>query len=394
MNKKGRLKFIDLFAGAGGFSLGFELANMELVLALEKDDWAVETLLENHASSKILHADITKIENIKSQIKSKPDIIIGGPPCQGFSFAVNNSDPNDPRNSLFIYFSHWVEVFKPKFFVMENVPGILSRKNNSGVKISSIIQKTFEDIGYHVDIWQLQAAHYGVPQNRKRVFFVGNLKGLIIPPPPVTHYLPGLNGHNPILQPAITTGDAILDLPSILSGNGDELLEYDSEPTSTFQKWARANSEFVYNHVAMIHTKRLVERFSLIQKGFSLDDIPLHLKVRKRNGNGSISKKKYNLNYRHLKAENISNTIPASFYSSFIHPSIPRNITAREAARLQSFPDTYIFKGNRTLISKKLLQKLGKPYFDRLSQYNQIGNAVPPLLSKAIAEHLISFLNK
>jgi DNA (cytosine-5)-methyltransferase 1 len=195
------------------------------------------------------------------------------------------------------------------------------------------------------------------------------------------------------LQPAITTGEAILDLPLILSGNGEELLEYDLEPTSTYQKWARANSEFVYNHVAMIHTKRLVERFSLVQKGFSLEDVPIHLKVRKRNGNGRISKKKYNLNYRHLKAENISNTIPASFYSSFIHPFIPRNITAREAARLQSFPDNYIFKGNRTLISKKLLLKLGKPYFDRLSQYNQIGNAVPPLISKAIANHLISYLN-
>jgi DNA (cytosine-5)-methyltransferase 1 len=138
----------------------------------------------------------------------------------------------------------------------------------------------------------------------------------------------------------------------------------------------------------MAHTSRLVERFKLVQQGSTIEEIPHNLKVRERNGNGNISKNKFNSNYRHLKADKISNTIPASFYSSFIHPTLPRNITSREAARLQSFPDYYVFKGKRTLVSKKLLQKLGKTYFDRLSQYNQIGNAVPPLLSKAIGLHL------
>lgn len=392
MENQNKIKFIDLFAGAGGFSLGFEMADLELLLALEKDDWAVETLKANHSSSKILHADITEQENIQNLVIQKPDIIIGGPPCQGFSFAGPNSDPNDPRNSLFVHFSKWVNVLQPKLFVMENVQGILSRKNSSGEKISNIIKKTFEEIGYHIDVWILQAAEYGVPQNRKRVFFVGNLMGLSIPPPPITHYYNGTTPKNIDLKPAVTIGEAILDLPTILAGGGSEIQNYDIDPTTEYQIWARTNSKFVFNHIAMAHTSRIVERFKLVQQGSSIDEVPHKLKVRERNGNGSISKNKFNSNYRHLKSKNISNTIPASFYSSFIHPTIPRNITSREAARIQSFPDYYVFKGKRTLVSKKLLQKLGKSYFDRLSQYNQIGNAVPPLLSRAIGLHLRNIL--
>jgi DNA (cytosine-5)-methyltransferase 1 len=387
-----KTRFIDLFAGAGGFSLGFELAGLELIQALEKDDWAVETLKENHDPSKIVHADITDQLDLNNFRDNKPDIIIGGPPCQGFSFAGPNGDPNDPRNSLFVFFAKWVDFFKPRIFVMENVRGILSRKSASGENISSIIKKTFEEIGYTVDIWILQAAEYGVPQNRIRVFFVGNLLNFHIVPPPTTHYLPGVIPNNNSLKPAITVGEAILDLPKVLAGEGSELQPYDSDPISDFQIWARENSPCVYNHEAMAHTSRIVERFKLVQQGSDLDDIPHDFKVRKRNGNGNISQNKFNSNYRHLKASSISNTIPASFYSSFIHPTLPRNITSREAARLQSFPDNYVFKGRRTLISKKLLQRLGKSYYERLSQYNQIGNAVPPLLSKAIASHLNDLL--
>ena len=205
--------------------------------------------------------------------------------------------------------------------------------------------------------------------------------------------MPGSININLELKPAITIGEAILDLPLINAGEGCEIMTYDSNPINDYQKWVRNESKYVYNHIAMAHTSRLIERFKLIQQGSDIEDIPHSLKVRQRNGNGTISLKKFNLNYRHLINEKIANTIPASFYSSFIHPTIPRNITSREAARFQSFPDTYIFKGKRTLISKKLLKKQGKEYFDRLSQYNQIGNAVPPLLSKAIALHLKSLLH-
>ena len=142
----------------------------------------------------------------------------------------------------------------------------------------------------------------------------------------------------------------------------------------------------------MKHTKRIIERFSHIDIGESVFDVPLKHKERKRNGNGEISEQSYNMNNRRLDPNKPSCTIPASFYSCFIHPYLNRNITAREAARLQSFPDNYRFMGTRTLISSMLLKRNEAPHYNYLSQYNQIGNAVPPLLSKAIAEHIYSFL--
>ena len=135
----------------------------------------------------------------------------------------------------------------------------------------------------------------------------------------------------------------------------------------------------------MKHTKRLVERFKQIQQGYSLSDLHDDYRVRKRSGNGELSNKEYHSNYRHLKPAQVSYTIPAHFYSNFIHPFKPRNITAREAAKLQSFPDWYVFKGKRTQISSKLLKRKGQELEDNLSQYNQIGNSVPPLLAKSIA---------
>jgi len=144
----------------------------------------------------------------------------------------------------------------------------------------------------------------------------------------------------------------------------------------------------------MVHTKRITERYEQILNGLTLEEIPEEFQVRKRNGNGQISASEYNSNYRHLKPEMISYTIPASFYSNFIHPKQPRNITSREAARLQSFPDSYIFKGKRTQISSKLLKQLGKDDENFLSQYNQIGNAVPPLLAKAVARRVFRFIQE
>ena len=382
------LNYIDLFAGAGGFSLGFKLAGCKHICSIEKDEWAIDTLKENFGGENVIKADLTDFKDFNRFEKVNIDVIIGGPPCQGFSNAnSSNKDYDDPRNSLFINFAEWVENIKPNFFVMENVKGILSKKNKKGKKISEIIISTFQNIGYNVDIWVLNAAEYGVPQLRERVFFVGNKLNLKIEEPCKTHYINNQQEKNTKLLKAITVGEAILDLPTIKAREGNEVSPYTKKASNNFQIWARNNSDFVYNHVAMKHTKRLVERFRLIQDGNKLENLHEDFKVRRRNGDGELSSSKFNSNYRHLKKNSISNTIPASFYSSFIHPITPRNITAREAARIQSFPDYYIFKGERTLISKKLLKQLGKPS-DRLSQYNQVGNAVPPLLAKAIAEHL------
>jgi DNA (cytosine-5)-methyltransferase 1 len=402
--KTKRIKVLDLFAGAGGFGLGFSLANnhYKVICSLEVDKWAVETLkVNNTEKQKIIQDDIRNFvtpEQILAACPSKPDVIIGGPPCQGFSYAGPSKDPKDPRNSLFRNFAQWVGVLQPKVFVMENVRGFLTGKNENGEKVIEIVKATFQKIGYTVKIWELNAANYGVPQNRERIFIVGNKLGVEISEPPITHYLPSerekLNGNTRSLKKAINVINAIGDLPKLKAGEGKEVTTFNAKPKTNFQKAVRCSDDLLYNHVTMGHTKRVVERYEQILNGFALSEIPIELQVRKRNGNGEISKSEYNSNYRHLKPDMISYTIPASFYSNFVHPKQPRNITSREAARLQSFPDNYIFKGKRTQISSKLLKQLGKDNENFLSQYNQIGNAVPPLLAKAVALRVLDFITE
>ena len=386
-----KYSFVDLFAGAGGFGLGFQLSGLfEPVCSVEKDLWAVQSLKKNN-KHQIIHADITKISS-KNKIRRfcpiHPDVIIGGPPCQGFSMA-GKGDPKDPRNALFQYFVKWVSELKPKVFVMENVDGLLVRKNAEGERVIDIIKNAFSSEGYKCQVWRLNAADYGVPQMRHRIFIVGNLYDQIIDPPEKTHSMEDKDGY----KKAITVMDAIGDLPIIYAGEGSPFMNYDKEATNSYQLLCRAGSSGVFNHEAMKHTRRLVDRFQEIMNGNSLFDLPDSLRVRKRNGNGKLSESVYCSNYRHLKPDSVSYTIPASFYSNFIHPSIPRNITAREAARIQSFPDRYVFCGKRTQLSSKLLISLGKEEENHLSQYNQIGNAVPPLLAKVVAERVWRFLN-
>ncbi len=399
------IKVVDLFAGAGGFGLGFKIADYHITHAVEVDKWACDTLRVNHKQEAIvIEDDITHYQTkdeVLSVCDTSPDVIIGGPPCQGFSVAgPAKKDPKDPRNSLFIDFARWVGYLHPHIFVMENVKGILSRKNANGEKVADIIKQTFENLGYSVEIWVLNAAKYGVPQLRERVFFVGNRYDSLLGKPSATHYL--WNGNTSYeldrkfieLKKAVSVGEAILDLPFLDAGTGEEEQEYTKDAISDYQKWARGQQTKLYNHAAMKHTSRIVERFKQIQKGNLISELPSEYRVRKRSGNGELSSAAYHSNYRHLKKNSISYTIPASFYSSFIHPIQPRNITAREAARLQSFPDWYRFMGKRTIISSKLLQKQGRVEHDYLSQYNQIGNAVPPLLAKAIANHIKAFLQE
>lgn len=384
--------FVDLFAGAGGFGLGFQMSGLYRPLcSIEKDLWAVETLRANNEHS-IIHSDIAAVSSnaLINHLcnNNKPDIIIGGPPCQGFSIA-GKRDPNDPRNSLFRYYVKWVSVLTPKVFVMENVVGLLTRKNADGENVIDIIKNAFIEIGYNCQVWVLNAASYGVPQMRQRVFIVGNQYKQEIMPPTPTHSIENKEG----LLPAITAWQAISDLPQIKAREGNDFMDYDCDANNDYQRECRKGSLGVYNHVAMQHTQRLVKRFQKILDGSSIESLPEELKVRKRNGNGELSKSPYSSNYRHLNPNAVSYTIPASFYSTFIHPFIPRNITAREAARIQSFPDRYIFKGKRTQVSSKLLATLGKEEENHLSQYNQIGNAVPPLLARVIGERIAEFLD-
>lgn len=395
---------IDLFSGAGGFSLGFTMAGFDIPLSVEIDAWACGTLRYNHSEMTVIQSDIRNfntLSSVKEICLSKPDIIIGGPPCQGFSIAgPAEKDPNDPRNTLFIDFAQWISFLEPKAFVMENVKGLLSRKNSEGVKVIDIIKKTFEELGYFIEVWLLNSAEYGVPQIRERVFIVGNTLGKELGSPQKTHSLDLLK--NNIWQlsleeinliPAISLWDAISDLPLLNAREGKEEQPYISESQNQYQQWIRNGSKILYNHVAMEHSQRLVERFKQIKWGESSSDVPTEYGAKCRSGNGELSHKTYDQNNRRLHPYRPSHTIAASFYASFIHPFQHRNLTAREGARIQSFPDSYRFLGKKTVVSHKLLQRENRLNEKFLCQYNQIGNAVPPILAKAIAIHLQEKLN-
>lgn len=369
---------IDLFAGCGGLSLGFEMAGFDIPIAIEKDEWASETYKKNHPNTKVITEDICNILDLESILPeniTSVDGIIGGPPCQGFSLS-GNRDKNDPRNSLFMEFVRFVKYFNPKFFVMENVTGILSMKTKSGEKVSALIKKEFEAVGYNVECFTLNAAEFGVPQSRVRVFFIGLRNNIPYDRDKVEPkgFLFG--------KDQITIADAIMDLPQISSGEGCNESEYTKKPFTKYQKWARNGSIILHNHVSMKHTTRLIERFSQIKQGQSVADVAKEYQQRKRGDANKISGKVYSQNNMRPYPNKPSPTIPASFQSNFIHPYLNRNYTAREGARLQSFPDTYIFCGKRTTMS----------WEKNLSQYQQIGNAVPPLLAKAVAKSIVDYL--
>lgn len=387
-------KVLDTFAGAGGFSLGFEMAGAKIIGAIERDSWACETFQSNHPDAIVLQKDISELtddEILNKFESSKPNVILGGPPCQGFSICnKNNGDPKDPRNSLFEQFIRVGRILKPEIMIMENVPNLIKAKTESKELVIDIIVKELESIGFHVKFKILEATDYGVPQIRKRLFVIATRKLIDDPFPKKTHYTG--NGRDLFdhgLNKCPTLWEAISDLPEIEAREGSEVQDYTKNPENEYQVRIREGSSKVHNHKAMNHSKRLVERFAAMKWGESTSDVPDHLKPLKRNST-EISDKVYDQNNRRMYPHKPCHTIAASFYANFVHPFKDRNFTAREGARIQSFPDSYVFKGKPTVVSHKLLNREGRTEDTHLCQYNQIGNAVPPLMSKAVAENIIN----
>jgi DNA (cytosine-5)-methyltransferase 1 len=376
------LTFVDLFSGAGGFTLGLCEAGLTPVGAVECDRFAAATYRHNFPTHTLLERDIQKIasKSIRSAFGGV-DVVVAGPPCQGFSVAgPSQYGKIDPRNKLLLEVFRFVKLLKPRFFVVENVKGILSGKLSKRTNALQVFAEAADQVGYSCKIFTLQAADFGVPQWRERVFLIGARDAKA---------LPQSVGHKE-LKGWRTVSMALSDLPLIDSGQGTEThVAYSKKPANPFQKWLRSGSSGVANHVAMKHTPRLLSRFEKIPVGGSLVDVPAEHGQRVRNGHKLDVRQRFKMNNQRLDPSRVSLAVTASFQSNFVHPHLHRNLTAREGARLQSFPDRFYFCGPRTLMSKTLLLREGRKHEIGLSQYNQIGNAVPPLLAKAIGELLL-----
>lgn len=347
---------IDLFAGVGGLSLGFEMEGFDILLANEFDQSIATAYKENHKSTNVVVGDITSLDLSKvfGEYVNRIDVVIGGPPCQGFSQKGKRKTINDERNFLFKHYVEVVKFVKPKYFVMENVPNLLTAEK--GFFLNEI-KGLFKGYGYSIRYGVLNAADYGVPQNRRRAIIIG--KYLATPPE-----LP-----LPCKQ-KVTIWDAISDLAYLESGEGEFEQKYRNSPKSDYEKKMRKGSKILYNHMATKHSALALERLSLIPPNAGKEVLPKE----------HITKSVYSGTWSRMKQNDVAVTITTRFDTpssgKFTHPFLNRAITVREAARLQSFPDTFKFIGSK------------------MSQMKQVGNAVPPLLARKIARVIMNDIKR
>lgn len=341
---------IDLFAGCGGLSKGFLDAGYNIIVGVDNDQAALNTFLINHDGAETLNADLSKQETFdeikKIAGKRSIDVVIAGPPCQGFSLSgPRNFD--DERNKLYLAVIEMVRQYQPKGFIIENVPGMATLYDG---QIKDEILKRFDNMGYNIQCKILCAADYGVPQMRKRLIFMGVRKDIGEPVFP-----------EPIFTPDNyrTCRDAISDLPSRENELGTEEDSYSCEPQTEYQKFMRKNSATLHNHVATSHTQMVKDTIALVPEGGNYKDLP----------EGWGESRKFNEAWTRYHGNKPSKTIDTGHRNHF-HYQYNRVPTIRENARLQSFPDDFIFTGTRT------------------QQNRQVGNAVPPLLGYYLAVQL------
>lgn len=388
-------KFIDLFAGCGGLSEGFYREGFKALLHLEIDAAACKTLStrmkyygysEKEIEDAIMCDDITRdglIGDMKNRIHEPVDIIIGGPPCQAFSSVGRAQSPdgmsNDPRNYLFEYYVQILNHFKPKMFMFENVKGLLTAKPK-GVKIFDLMMKKMQKT-YHIvskpDVILLNAADYGVPQIRERVIIIGIRKDIPMKPEEVykriqkTHFSDGTG------SAYVTVREAIGDLPKLQAGEGQEVIDYCVTESNEFLDKMKSKEGKLYNHVARRHNDKDRERYRILSaNNWQLKDLQ-----ETRPDLIHHDPKHFGNRYTVQEYDKPGRTVVAHLYKDgnlFIHPDSEqaRTFTVREAARIQSFPDDFIFEGSRT------------------DQYKQVGNAVPPLMAEAVAKAMREVLRE
>lgn len=347
---------IDIFSGAGGLSLGAEMAGIGVELGVEINKFAAESFAANHKSSEVITGDIQNInpENLEYK-EGEVFVIMGGPPCQGFSMSntMSRNMEND-KNFLYLQFVRFVRELRPKWFVLENVWGLT--KMNDGQTLE-MIKESFEALGYNVKAKVLWANEYGVPQKRYRCFIVGNNEGIdfVFPPEQNTN---------------ITVEEAISDLPILTNGQMLDEAPYTIpyEQASEYAKLMRGNSTMAMQNYVTLNNDLVIKRYQHIPQGGNWRDIPDELMQ-----NYKDKSRCHSGIYKRLRNDSPSVVISNYRKSMLIHPTQDRGLSVREAARLQSFPDTFIFKGSHMSIQQ------------------QIGNAVPPLLAKAVFSQILSY---
>ena len=359
------LTAIDLFCGAGGLSEGFRQAGFHVLAGQDYDERAGATFAATHHGAKFIGGpiqDVTPQQLLKAAGKKRGeiDVIVGGPPCQGYSVYNHQRGVTDPRAGLFREYLRIVKGIQPRWLVMENVTGITS------IAGGNIVQEIFEgmtSLGYRVDMKVLRAEEFGVPQERRRVFFIATRTDAPILFPEPTH--------GPDLLPFVTVWDAISDLPKLENGDKSAPRAYTKRPQNSYQALLRGACTIVQNHSASRLSRVNEERMKHIPPGGSWRDIPFDLLPA---GMKMAKRSDHTKRYGRPKKTELACTILTKcdvHWGAYIHPVQDRAFTVREAARLQSFPDFFTFHGSST------------------EQYVQVGNAVPPLLGRRVAESVL-----
>jgi DNA (cytosine-5)-methyltransferase 1 len=340
-------RVLDIFCGAGGFSEGFRQAGFEIAAGIDNDPQALETYGQNFGSKKAVLCDLSRVKTLINsdggeQLFTNIRVIIGGPPCQGFSIAGKRKD-GDPRNKLYRAYFDLIKKIRPKVVVIENVPTMRTLFDG---RYFSMMTKELQECGFNVYHTVLTADKHGIPQKRKRIFVVGTR---------------GCKKHFsfPIPSDENTTSceDAISDLPLLENESGGDVASYVKPPKTTYQKMVRNGCKRLTNHWAVMHTEKTKNIISMVPDGGNYKFLPRNLWLTR----------KVNIAWTRMHSKSPCFTIDAGHNHHF-HYKANRVPTVRECARIQSFPDHFIFLGNKT------------------SQFRQVGNAVPPLLAKRIAE--------
>jgi DNA (cytosine-5)-methyltransferase 1 len=345
---------IEIFSGAGGMSVGAEMAGIKVKMAVEIDQYAAETFAVNHPKAFVINKDIRRVKSIDIKSGKERKILFGGPPCQGFSRSNHRTrNLDNPNNWLFTEFIRIAKLWKPDWLVLENVEGLINTE--SGLFIESILEK-FEAAGYTASPCVLNAMDFGVPQNRTRLFVVGSLHGIEFEFP------------DPWCEKYITVKDAIDDLPVLDNGNSVCEMSYSKTAVSEYAKALRADLAKCNNHKVSRNLDYVLKRYPYIPQGGNWQNIPKRLM-----STYSDSSRCHTGIYHRLDESKVSVMIGNYRKTMLVHPVQHRGLSVREAARLQSFPDSFLFKGY-----------LG-------NQQQQVGNAVPPLLAKAVFEKIINY---